>query len=405
MARALLMVLDSFGCGGAPDAPDFGDAGSDTLGHIARECAAGAADRQGVRAGPLRLPFLESIGLAHAARLSTGFFPVGLAKPPPSGLWGCAIETSRGKDTPSGHWEIAGAPALEPFGYFPAACPAFPAQLTDALIARGRLPGVLGNRHASGVEIIEQFGEQSMRSGMPICYTSVDSVFQIAAHEEAFGLRPLYDLCGLARVLCDPLRIGRVIARPFLGRSREDFRRTPNRKDFAIPPPEGNLLDRAYLAGRAVVSLGKIGDIFGHRNTGWELKGAGNMELFNAMLGAWPDLPDGGVLFANFVDFDTDYGHRRDVAGYAACLEAFDRRLTQIDALRRAGDVFVVTADHGNDPTWRGGDHTRENAPVLCWGEGLAPRSIGRRGTFADIGASLARLLGLAPTAAGTSFL
>lgn len=405
MSRALLIVLDSVGCGGAPEAQARGDFGADTLGHIARDCAAGRGDRAGLRSGPLRLPNLEALGLAAAARLSTGRLPEGLSAETPCAKWGCAVEISKGKDTPSGHWEIAGAPAAEAFGYFPDARPAFPADLIRAFVREGKLPGVLGERHASGLDVIEELGEESLRSGKPICYTSVDSVFQIAAHEEVFGLERLYELCRVARRLCDPLRIGRVIARPFLGATRVDFRRTPNRKDFAMPPPSGNLLDLAAQAGRAVISIGKIGDIFAHRNTGREIRGAGNMHLFNLMLEAWRDLPDGGLIFANFVEFDTDYGHRRDVAGYAACLESFDARLPELDALLRAADLVLITADHGNDPTWRGSDHTRENVPVLCYGPGLKPGPLDRRETFADIGASVADWLGLAATVAGTSFV
>lgn len=404
MPRALIIVLDSFGCGGAPDAAAFGDEGADTLGHIAERCATGQADRAGLRAGPLRLPCLQALGLGEAGLLSTGRRPAGFAEVAPRGPFGCAMETSQGKDTPSGHWELAGAPAAEAFGYFRDAQPAFPPALIARLIEQGGLPGVLGERHAAGTAIIDDLGEESLRTGKPICYTSVDSVFQIAAHEEAFGLERLYDLCQLARKFCDPLRIGRVIARPFVGATRADFKRTPNRKDFAIPPPPGNLLDRAAQAGRAVLTFGKIGDIFAHRSTGREIRGVDNMDLFDAMARAWAQLPDGGLAFANFVDFDTDYGHRRDVAGYAACLEAFDARLRAIDPLLRAGDLLVVTADHGNDPTWRGTDHTRENAPVLCAGPGLAPSALGLRRTFADVGASVADWLGLEATAAGVSF-
>ena len=404
MPRALLIVLDSFGCGGAPDAAAFGDDGADTLGHIAEACLAGRGDRAGLRAGPLRLPHLQRLGLGEAAYASTRRRPAGFAECAPRGLYGCARETSEGKDTPSGHWEIAGAPAREAFGYFLNARPTFPPDLIAALIEDGGLPGVLGDCHASGIAIVEELGDESFRTGKPICYTSVDSVFQIAAHEEAFGLPRLYELCQIARRLCDPLQIGRVIARPFVGDSRSGFRRTSNRKDFATPPPAGNILDRAAQAARPVLTFGKIGDIFAHRHTGREIKGADNTELFEAMLRAWRDLRDGGLAFVNFVDFDTDYGHRRDVAGYAACLEAFDARLPEIDATLRPGDLVIVAADHGNDPTWRGTDHTRENAPLLCYGPSVESRALGQRG-FADIGASVATWLGLAPTPAGEAFL
>jgi phosphopentomutase len=406
MARACLVVLDSVGCGGAADAAAYGDAGADTLGHIAEACAQGLGDRAGLRAGPLALPHLDALGLGLACEGSTGRLPPGMTRPAkPRGLFGHAIETAPGKDTPSGHWELAGAPARFAWGYFPDTRPCFPPELTAAIIAGGGLPGILGDRHASGTQIIDELGEEHMRSGQPIVYTSVDSVLQIAAHEETFGLERLYDLCRLARRLVDPLAIGRVIARPFVGARAGDFKRTPRRKDFAMPPPEGNILQRAVEAGRQVITVGKIGDIFAHRCTGEEAKGASNMQHVDLTLEAMRRLADGGFCFVNLVDFDTDYGHRRDVPGYAACLEQFDARLPELEAALRPGDVMILTADHGNDPTWPGADHTREHVPVLGFGPGIAPRPIGARESFADVGASLAAHLGLAATAKGASFL
>jgi phosphopentomutase len=306
-----------------------------------------------------------------------------------------------GKDTPSGHWEIAASPADFAWGYFPETQPAFPSDLTHAIVIAGGLPGILGDRHASGTQIIEELGKEHLRSGKPILYTSADSVLQIAAHEERFGLDRLYDLCRIVRRLVDPLRIGRVIARPFVGDRPGAFRRTAHRKDFAMPAPAGNLLDRAHEAGRAIVSIGKIGDIFGHRNTGDEIKGDGHADLFAKMTTTLDRLPDGGLIFANFLDLDTDYGHRRDVAGAAACLEDFDARMATLPAQLKAGDLVIFTADHGNDPTWRGTDHTREHVPILAFGPDLAHAEIGRRATFADIGASVAAHLGLAPPTKG----
>jgi phosphopentomutase len=407
VSRAFLIVMDSVGVGAAPDAAAFGDAGADTLGHIAERCAAGDADRAGLRAGPLALPNLVRLGLGEAARLATGRTPPGLQGGPGrgGGLHGAAIEISKGKDTPSGHWEIAGAPVPFEWGYFPRTIPAFPPDLVAALVREGALPGILGDRHASGTEIIADFGAEHMRTGKPICYTSADSVFQIAAHEASFGLDRLYALCLLARRLVDPLTIGRVIARPFVGDEGVGFRRTANRRDYAIPPPDGTILDRCAEAGRAVVSVGKIGDIFAHKNTGADVKAGGNMALFDAMLPAVEALSAGGFLFANFVDFDSEFGHRRDVAGYAACLEAFDARIPAFEALLKPGDLAVITADHGNDPTFRGVDHTREIVPVLAFGPGIAPRTIGMRRSFADIGQSIAAHLGVRPVPAGLSFL
>ena len=406
MPRAILLVLDSFGCGGAADAGAYGDAGADTLGHIAQACAAGRGDRAGLRAGPLRLPHMAALGLGLAAEASTGRYPPGFARPEtPSGKWGYGVETAKGKDTPSGHWEIAGAPAPFAFGTFLNTRPCFPPALSAALIAEGCVPGLLGDKHASGTDIIDELGAEHVRTGKPICYTSVDSVFQIAAHEESFGLARLYAFCRVARKLCDPLNIARVIARPFVGDAHAGFTRTANRKDFAVAPPPGNLLERAAEAGRAVISIGKIGDIFAHENTGEEMKGASNAAHVSMTLAALDRLRDGGLIFANFVDFDTDFGHRRDVPGYAACLEAFDARLPEIIARLRPGDLAVITADHGNDPTWKGTDHTREHVPILAFGPGVAGGSLGRRQSLADIGATVARHLGVAATAEGAAWL
>ena len=402
MARAFLVVMDSVGCGGAKDAARYGDTGANTLGHIAEACAQGHANQAGLRSGPLALPFLSRLGLAEICEQSSGTRPhLADAFSQQQGLWGHAVETSPGKDTVSGHWEIAGTPADFTFGYFERLENSFPPELLKAIITRGNLPGILGNGHASGTAIIEQLGAEHVTSGKPIVYTSIDSVLQIAAHEESFGLERLYALCRLARGLVDPLKIGRVIARPFIGSLREGFHRTGNRKDFAIPPPHGTILDRAAEAHRDIATIGKIGDIFTHRNTGREVKAAGNMALFDAMLPEVDRLTDGGFLFANFVDFDSEFGHRRDVAGYAACLEAFDSRLIELEAKLKPGDLVILTADHGNDPTWVGTDHTREHVPVLCFGPGLEPRALGGRPSFADIGESVAQWLGLPKGAHG----
>jgi phosphopentomutase len=406
MPRALLIVLDSVGIGGAEDAAVYGDAGADTLGHIAEGCAAGGGDRPGLRQGPLKLPNLVSLGLGLACEASTGRMPPDLAPGGAvRGAWGYGVETSKGKDTPSGHWEIAGVPVHFDWGYFPNAVPAFPRELTETLIREAKLPGILGDKHASGTAILDELGEEHMRSGKPILYTSVDSVLQIAAHEATFGLERLYDLCRSARRLCDRYRIGRVIARPFVGDAARGFTRTGHRKDFATPPPADSILDILTRAGRAVATVGKIGDIFAHRGTGTEVKPHGNDACLTAALDAMRQLPDGGFAFANLVDFDSEFGHRRDIAGYAAALEAFDRRVPEIEAVLASGDLVVVTADHGNDPSWRGTDHTREHAPILCFGPAVAPGTIGRRESFADIGATIATQLDVPLPGAGRSWL
>jgi phosphopentomutase len=402
MTRAILIVLDSFGIGGAPDAASYGDLGSDTFGHIAKACANGAGDRDGLRKGPLHLPHLDALGLGAAGKLATGALAPGFQSRPSRGLAAAAIEVSRGKDTPSGHWEMSGCPVPFAWGYFPDTIPAFPDALVEDIVAKGHIPGILGNCHATGTGVIEDFGEESLRTGKPIFYTSVDSVLQIAAHEEHFGLQRLYDLCKICRKLVDPLSIGRVIARPFLGKTKADFKRTPNRKDFAMPPPAGNILDLAASGKRPIITVGKIGDIFAHRNVGDVRKGKSNDDHITMTIEAMTSLGDGGLLFVNLVDFDTEYGHRRDVPGYAAALEAFDRRLPEIEAAMQAGDLLIITADHGNDPTWRGTDHTRECVPVLLSGAISRTGTAGLRQTFADIGATVAQHLGLQPTLTGT---
>jgi phosphopentomutase len=397
MARALLIVLDSVGIGASADAASYGDAGADTLGHVA-EWFAGMGT-------PFALPNLAALGLGEAARHSTGRVPPGLeAQAAPSSRFGYGVETSRGKDTPSGHWEMAGVPVTFDWGYFPTTIPCFPPELTEAIIRKGHLPGILGDRHASGTEIIAELGEEHVRTAKPILYTSADSVLQIAAHEEAFGLERLYDLCRIARHLCDPLGIGRVIARPFTGSSPADFIRTGNRRDYSVPPPAPTILAIAADAGRQVVTIGKIGDIFAHVGTGEEIKANGNAAIGAATLAALASLGDGGLLMANFIDFDSLYGHRRDPEGYGRALMAFDAWLPSLQARLRSGDLAVITADHGCDPTFRGSDHTREHVPILAFGPGQPAGPIGRRETFADIAATIAAHLDLSAPPAGHRF-
>jgi phosphopentomutase len=395
MPRAFLLILDSLGIGGAADAAIYGDAGADTLGHIANACAARTVDG---RNGPLCLPALTALGLGLAAEASTGTRPPGLdAIAAATGAWGYGIEASRGKDTPSGHWELAGVPVPFDWAYFPKTVPTFPEDLIAALCREADLPGILGNCHASGTELIAALGDDHLRTGKPIVYTSADSVMQIAAHEDSFGLDRLYAVCLAARTLLDARPgkpVGRVIARPFIGRSATDFARTSNRRDYAVPPPEPTVLDRANAAGRSVVAIGKISDIYAGSGVTCSVKASGNAALFDATLRAQAEADDGALVITNFVDFDMLYGHRRDVAGYAAALEAFDARLPGFIAGMSAGDLAIVTADHGCDPTWGGTDHTREHVPILAFGPGIAPHALGRRG-FADVGETLAAHLGL----------
>ena len=399
MKRAIILVLDSFGIGATADAGTFGDAGADTLGSIARQRAQSAD-------GPLRLPNLARLGLLEASRESTGEYPEGTsAGSEIIGAYGFAEELSSGKDTPSGHWEIAGVPVLFDWGYFTDRTDTFPPELIDELVERAGLPGVLGNCHASGTTIIAELGDEHVRTGKPIVYTSADSVFQIAAHEEAFGLQRLYELCDIARELVDDYNIGRVIARPFVGDGPDNYVRTGNRRDLTTPPHSPTVLDKLVEAGGEVISIGKIADIYANQGITKKIKASGNAALFDATLEALADAGDRSIVFTNFVDFDMLYGHRRDVAGYAAALEYFDRRLPELLDAMQPDDLLIITADHGCDPTWEGSDHTREHIPVLAYGGGLAPGSLGRRKTFADIGQSLAAWFGLPPMDYGESFI
>lgn len=420
MTRAIVLVLDSFGIGAAPDAADFGDAGADTLGHIAAACARGDADiPQGPEAGPslgpeagpgrrgpLDLPNLARLGLLHAHRESTGAWAEGMDIPRElDGAYGYAREISSGKDTPSGHWEIVGVPVRFDWGYFDKPVDSFPPELLEALVQDAGLPGVIGNCHASGTEIIARLGEEHIASGKPIVYTSADSVFQIAAQEETFGLERLYRVCEIARELLEPYNIGRVIARPFSGETAADFMRTPNRRDYSVEPPSPTLLQRLVEAGGEVISIGKIADIYAHCGISRAIKASGHDALMDATLKALDSAGANSLVMTNFVDFDMLYDHRRDVAGYAAALEHFDERLPELLARLDDEDLLILNADHGCDPTWPGSDHTREHIPVLARGAGMTTGSLGARETFADIGQSLAAYFGLPAMADGASFL
>ncbi|OGV36604.1 MAG: phosphopentomutase [Legionellales bacterium RIFCSPHIGHO2_12_FULL_35_11] len=403
--RICILLLDSLGIGASLDANLYGDEGADTFGHIVQACKNGFAESDVTRHGELRIPNLARRGLYHAAIASSGKKIIDLATiPEPEGLYGYAVEQSLGKDTPSGHWELAGLPVMTPWGYFPDKKNCFPKNLIDTMIKSANLPGVLGEKHASGTEIINELGDEHIKSKKPIVYTSADSVFQIAAHEEYFGLENLYKLCEIARKLVDKYQIGRVIARPFIGESG-NFSRTGNRKDYATPPPSDTLLDKLVNAGNDVISIGKVADIFAHRGFTKKVKANGNMSLFDATLKEIKDAKAGSLIFTNFVDFDSSYGHRRDITGYAHALEEFDKRMPEIDNLLNAQDLVIISADHGCDPTFPGTDHTREHVPVLVYGKNIPNKFIGRRDSFADIGQSIAKHLQIEPVSHGVSFL
>ncbi|SFD23885.1 phosphopentomutase [Tropicimonas isoalkanivorans] len=403
MSRAFLVVMDSVGCGGAPDADrffngDVPDTGANTLLHIARACAEGRAEDG--RSGPLRMPVLAGLGLNAALRTACGESAPGLDAEP-QGRFGAATEVSPGKDTPSGHWELAGVPVPWDWYYFPDTQPAFPPPLVQAVCTMAGVGGTLGNCHASGTKIIADLGAEHMRTGWPICYTSADSVFQIACHEETFGEARLQKLCADLAPILHKMKVGRVISRPFVGTPEEGFTRTTNRHDYAIEPPEPTLCDWVQAAGRRVQGVGKIGDIFSMRGIDEVRKGR-DAVLMDHLFDFVVEAPDGSLTFANFVEFDSLYGHRRNVSGYAAALEWFDASMGRLLPRLREGDLLLLTADHGNDPTWSGTDHTRERVPVLCYGVGTGPLG---NVAFVDVAASVAAHLGVPAQGPGRSFL
>ncbi len=393
MGRAFLVVMDSVGCGGAPDAGLFfngalPDSGANTLAHIAQACAQGQADDG--RSGPLKMPHLDALGLGAAVTLASGDAAPGLGQTP-TGLWGAATETSPGKDTPSGHWELAGVPVPWDWTYFPETAPAFPDDLVQEVCALAQTDGILGNCHASGTQIIAEMAEEHLKTGWPICYTSADSVFQIAAHEQHFGLERLLALCEALAPTLHNMKVGRVIARPFIGSHEDGFTRTSNRHDYAIAPPSPTLCDWVQSAGGAVHAVGKIGDIFSMQGIDDVCKGP-DSALMEHLIDRLQFAAEGSLTFANFVEFDSLYGHRRDVSGYARALEWFDSQVPRMLAHLRPDDLLVFTADHGNDPTWPGTDHTRERVPVV--GVCPDPRALGLIG-FTDVAGLMADHLGI----------
>lgn len=395
MKRVIILMMDSFGIGGAPDAENFGDKGADTFLHIAQA-------RKG-----LNVPNLNRLGLGQAAFEASG------ERAPVSGTptinigakFGHMREISRGKDTSSGHWEMAGVPVLFDWGYFPKEYPSFPAGLIENIVKKAGIKGILGNEAASGTAILDELGEEHIRTGKPIFYTSADSVLQIAAHEEHFGLENLYKLCEIAFEEVKPYNIARVIARPFIGEKAGNFVRTKNRHDYSVTPPAPTVLDKLKSAGGTVVSIGKISDIYAGQGITKARKAAGLEELWNVTLEEVKNAPDRSIVFTNFVDFDMAWGHRRDVNGYAEGLEYFDKRLPELVALLQDGDLVFITADHGCDPTYRGTDHTREQVPVLMFGKNVEPENLGQRETYADIGQSIAKYFDLDPMEYGKNFI
>lgn len=388
--RAVIVIIDGGGVGALPDAAAYGDAGANTLLHVITE------------EGPLHLPNLHRLGLEAILALSEGLPAAPETTPPPAGgFFGRAASRAAGKDTTSGHWELAGVALKRPFPLYPRG---FPGEIIRAFEAAVGRP-VLGNVAASGTVIIEELGRSHLRTGSPIVYTSADSVFQIAAHEEIVPPELLYSWCAAARgILQGEHAVGRVIARPFTGRPGS-FRRTAGRKDYSLSPPGETLLDLAAAAGRPVAVIGKVADIFNHRGITVHRPGGDNEATAAALQGLLEEIPR-GIIWATFGDFDTLYGHRNDSRGFASALERFDLHLEGILAALRPEDFLFISADHGCDPTHPGTDHTREHVPLMVWGPSLRRGgALGTRSTFADLGASAARWLGLPPLAEGSSFL
>jgi phosphopentomutase len=382
--RAVVVVCDGLGVGEAPDAAVFGDVGSDTLGHV-------LAYRD------VRIPHLRALGLGNLPPTFDG-----ARNPRPDGAWGKMAAKSAGKDTATGHWEMAGLLTERPFRTYPGG---FPAEAVAAFEQRiGRK--VLGNKAASGTEILKELGEEHLRTGRPILYTSGDSVFQVAAHEDVIPPDDLYRICRVGyEVACLGYGVCRVIARPFVGRTRADFKRTANRRDFPVPPHGETLLDRMSARGLPVFGVGKIEDIFTGRGVSEAVHARSDADGVDQTLAAMRKV-DRGLVFTNLVDFDTLYGHRNDVPGFAANLEALDARIPEILAALREDDVFVLTADHGCDPADTSTDHTREYVPLLVRGARVgSARDLGTLSSFADLGATLAENFGVGPLGAGTSFL
>lgn len=397
MARAIILMMDSFGIGGAIDADKFDNLGANTYGHIVEEM------------GHLNIPNLHKLGLSEIAKAATGSTPnIGVQQKSPftfGSIKAHMSELSVAKDTTSGHWEMAGVPVLQDWGYFKPDYPSFPANLIDAICKEAGIEGILGNTAASGTEIIQVLGEEHLKTGKPIFYTSADSNIQIAAHEKHFGLERLYKLCEIAYKYVKPYNIARIIARPFIGEKAGEFTRTKNRHDYSVLPFAPTILDKLKNAGGNVISIGKINDIYAKQGITKAISASGLEELWDVTLDEIINAPENSIIFTNFVDFDMYWGHRRNVKGYAEGLEYFDSRLPDIIPLLREDDIVFITADHGNDPTYKGTDHTREQVPMLLFGPKIKDRFAGESKTFADIAQTIAQYLNLEPFAYGKSFL
>lgn len=390
--------MDSFGIGGAHDAAKFDNLNADTFGHIVKS------------SGGLKIPNLNHLGITTLSKATIGEAPdIGPQNPDKMQNIGCITahmsELSLAKDTTSGHWEMAGVPVLKDWGYFKPDYPSFPADLIADICEEGKISGILGNLAASGTEIIQELGEEHIKTGKPIFYTSADSNIQIAAHEEYFGLDRLYKLCEVAYKHVKPYHIARIIARPFVGEKAGEFTRTTNRHDYSVLPPAPTVLDKLRNSGGNVIAIGKINDIYAGCGITQAIHASGLEELWDVTLEQVMSAPDNSIIFTNFVDFDMYWGHRRDVKGYAEGLEYFDFRLPEILNWIREDDIVFITADHGNDPTYKGTDHTREQVPMLLFGKKITSRFAGESETFADIAQTISKYLHLEPFKYGKSFI
>lgn len=407
MKRVFVLVLDSFGVGYSSDANKFNDIGANTFGHIAEYCYFGKANHN--RLGSLNIPNLMSLGLGEIYNKVTGHFPSGIVQPKNIiSNYGYASEISTAKDTSSGHWEIAGVPVLFEWDYFKDKHNSFPNDLVENIITKFKLPGILGNCHASGTEILNYYGEEHIKTKQPIFYTSSDSVFQVACHEKYFGLNNLYELCCGIRSVLDEynLNITRVIARPFLGDAQFNFTRTGNRRDFSKPPHKKTILQKLIDEKNGnVIALGKIGDIFAHIGITKSIYAVGLHALISETIHQIHVALNNTIVFVNFVDFDSIWGHRRDVSGYANGLEFFDVHLPHILHSLYDEDILIITADHGCDPTWPGTDHTREYVPILLYNKFMKNNYFGHRKTFSDIAQTIAKYFYLPPMKYGVSIL
>lgn len=398
MPRAIVIVIDSFGIGHAPDAEAFGDVGANTFASLSQAYYEHTQK-------PISLPNFSKLGLVRACEEASGKeLPVERVAPA-HGAYGYCAELSTGKDTPSGHWEMMGVPVLFDWGYFSDRENSFPTALIDDINERTGFKGILGNCHASGTTIINELASEHIKTGIPICYTSADSVFQVAAHEEHFGLDNLYLYCETVREALKGYNVGRVIARPFIGNETEGFERTGNRRDYSVLPPAPTVLDKAFDKGVHVVSVGKISDIFAHQGISEKTKATGINALVDATISHMKEKHDNAIIFTNLVNFDQDFGHRRDAVGYADALQSLDKRLPELYEALNDDDLLIFTADHGCDPTWHGNDHTREFVPVLGYHNHISSVALGQRTTFADMGQTIAELFDLGTMEYGQSFL